>query len=45
MIAAKLLNELSKLTAIPNEGTTYAKHGIHPYAANAFTGKILKRPN
>ncbi|MGB8781256.1 MAG: DNA methyltransferase [Candidatus Bathyarchaeia archaeon] len=31
--AATLLNGLSKLIAVPEEGTTYSTHGIHPYAA------------
>jgi len=33
MMAARLLNELSKYTTIPKEGTTYSTHGIHPYPA------------
>lgn len=30
---ARLLNELSRYTTVPKEGTTYSTHGIHPYAA------------
>ena len=31
--ADNLLKELSKFTSIPEEGTSYATHGIHPYSA------------
>jgi DNA modification methylase len=32
-LQSKLLRELSSYTTIPEEGTTYSTHGIHPYTA------------